>query len=214
VRAAFDRDEDSGPLFDEPRDNIAPSQAVPIVRQSPDGKRECVLVRWGLVPSWATDPKIGYKLINARSDGVEKKPSFRAAFQSRRCLVVGSGFFEWKNAGTKHKQPYFFQLKHGDVFGFAGLWESWRMPSGGELVTCSIITTDANDLVKPVHDRIPVILPKEGHAAWLDPTIDKPADLLPLLRPFDADAMEAWAVTTFVNSPKNRGPQRVEQLVP
>jgi putative SOS response-associated peptidase YedK len=211
VKVAFDLDEDSVPLFEEPRYNIAPTQAVPIVRQTPAGKRECVFARWGLIPSWAADPKIGYSLINARSEGVDKKPSFRAAFKQRRCLVVSSGFYEWQKITTKKKQPYYFQLKGGDVFGFAGLWESWHGPDG-ELETCTILTTDANELVEPVHDRMPVIMPKEVHAAWLDPGTKKADELLVMLRPFDPDAMEAWPVSTFVNSPKNQGEECVKPL--
>jgi putative SOS response-associated peptidase YedK len=197
VRVTFDLDDSSLPLFED-RYNIAPSQPVAIVRQTPTGKRECVFVKWGLIPSWASDPKIGYSLINARSEGVDKKPSFRSAFKQRRCLVVSSGFYEWQKITTKKKQPYFFQLKGGDVFGFAGLWESWHSPDGSELETCTIITTEANDLVKAVHDGMPVILPKADHAVWLDPASKKPDDLLPLLRSFAADAMESLGKTCLL----------------
>jgi putative SOS response-associated peptidase YedK len=212
VKVAFDLDEESVPLFEEPRYNIAPTQAVPIVRQTSTGKRECVFARWGLIPSWAADSKIGYRLINARSEGVEKKPSFRAAFKQRRCLVVSSGFYEWQKITTKKKQPYFFQMKGDDVFGFAGLWESWHGPDGNTIETCTILTTDANELLRPVHERMPVILPKENYAAWLNPSLKKPDELLPLLRPFPAEAMEGWPVSAFVNSPKNQGPQCAERL--
>jgi putative SOS response-associated peptidase YedK len=190
--------------FEKARYNIGPSQAVPIVRQTPPGTRECVFVRWGLVPSWA-DPKIGYSLINAWSDGVEKKPSFWAAFKSRRCLVVSNGFYESKHTGTKPKQPYFFQLQGGDVFGFAGLWESWCMPNGGELETCTIIPTAANELIKPVHKRMPVIPPSADQAAWLETGFKKPVELLSLLRPFSAEGMESWPVNTVVSSSRSEG---------
>ncbi len=169
--------------------------------------RECVLVRWGLVPSWAADPKIGYSLINARSEGVDKKPSFRAAFKKRRCQVISSGFYQWKNAGTKEKQPYFFRMKDADVFGFAGLWESWRMPNGGELETCTIITTTANEGMKPVHERMPVIQPSADQAAWLEAEFKKPVELLPLLRPLSGEVMGSWPVSTVESSSRNEGPE-------
>ena len=147
---------DELPLF-EPRYNVAPTQSVPAVRAE-DIKRELVMMHWGLIPSWAKDAKIGYRLINARADGVATKPSFRSAFKRRRCLILTDGFYEWKKL-DEGKQPYFIHMKDDEPFAFAGLWESWHNPDDGEeVISSSIITTDANKLMEPIHNRMPVIL--------------------------------------------------------
>jgi putative SOS response-associated peptidase YedK len=198
---------DDIPLF-EPRYNVAPTQLVPAVRQE-DGKRRLVTLRWGLIPSWAKDAKIGYRLINARADTVAAKPSFRSAFKRRRCLVPADGFYEWKRSGTL-KQPFFIHRKDEEPFAFAGLWEGWENPEDDkEVQSCSLITTEANELMAPIHDRMPVILPVSAYDRWLDP--DEPVnDLQSPLKPYPADEMAAYPISTYVNSPKNQGPKCIE----
>jgi len=166
--------------------NISPGQQVAAVVR--DDKTRLVAYRWGLVPSWAKDPSIGYKMFNARAETVAEKPSFRRAFQSRRCLVVADGFYEWQKSG-KGKQPFYFSLKPARPFGFAGLYETWTSPERERLDTCTIITTQPNELVRPIHDRMPVIVPRDSEAAWIDPGIDDRALLLSLLKPYPPDDM-------------------------
>lgn len=194
------------------RYNIAPTQSVPVIRQVGNGDRQLDLLHWGLIPSWADDPKIGNKMINARADGVATKPSFRSAFKQRRCLVVTDGFYEWQKVGSK-KQPYFIHRPDDRPFAFAGLWEHWRR---GELAidSCTIITTEANELMRPLHDRMPVILQPEDYDLWLDPAVQAREKLEPLLRPAAEDFLEAYPVSTTVNKPINDAAeciQRVEQ---
>jgi putative SOS response-associated peptidase YedK len=169
-------------LFDgldlKPNYNVAPTQTVLAVRQSADSGPEPRWLRWGLVPSWATDPKIGSKLINARADTVATKPSFRAAFKKRRCLILADGFFEWKKTGTKTKQPYHLHLTDRRPFCFAGLWEDWDR-DGLRIESCTLITTDANKTVQEVHNRMPVIIAPEDYGTWLGAG----ADSAELLRP-------------------------------
>jgi putative SOS response-associated peptidase YedK len=182
-----------------PRYNVAPMQQVLAIRPR-DGKRHAELLRWGLVPSWADDPKIGNRLINARADTVASKPSFRSAFKRGRCLVLADGFYEWKAAG-KAKQPFFIRLKSDEPFAFAGLSEHWHR--GEQTVdSCALITTEPNELMATIHDRMPVILRPDDYDAWLDPATDKDAAQV-LLRPYPADEMTATPVSTLVNSPKN-----------
>ncbi|HEX8396389.1 MAG TPA: SOS response-associated peptidase, partial [Pyrinomonadaceae bacterium] len=150
------------------RFNIAPSQIVAAVRQI-ESDRILSGLKWGLIPSWAKEESIGNRMINARAESITEKPSFKNAFKSRRCLIPASGFFEWKRAGDKGKQPFYFYLKDKPVFGFAGLWESWiDKETGEETESCTIITTEANDVLKPVHDRMPVIIKPENYEFWLD----------------------------------------------
>jgi putative SOS response-associated peptidase YedK len=171
-----------------------------------------VLARWGLIPYWAKDAKIGYSLINARADTVAEKPAYRSAFKRRRCLVAADGFYEWKATGGKVKQPYFISLKDKEPFGFAGLWEHWDNPEDGKTVeSFSIITTEPNELMAPIHNRMPAILTPEDYAAWLDPE-EPPDHLKGLLRPYDPSQMEAYPVTTYVNRPVNQGPKCIEPL--
>jgi putative SOS response-associated peptidase YedK len=183
-----------------PRFNISPSQQVICIRPG----KELAILKWGLIPSWAKDPKIGYSLINARCETVGEKPSFRSAFKKRRCLIPATGFYEWEK-DSKPKTPPHFHLKDDSLFAFAGLWECWHDQNGKPVESCSIVTTEANSLVKPYHDRMPVILPKEAYDQWLDVT-SEPDKLKELLQPFDVKAMSEEAVSTLVNSPKNEGP--------
>jgi len=191
------------------RYNIAPTQPVIVVND--DGTRHLTRMQWGLIPSWAKDPAIGNRMINARAETVATKPAFRAALRKRRCLIPADGFFEWTPAGRR-KQPVYITLKTREPFSFAGLWESWTSPEGEEIWSCTIITTEANELLKPIHDRMPVILAKDAEAVWLDPTIQDPERLLPLLKPYQAEEMEVYAVSTKVNSPTNDGPECIEPI--
>jgi putative SOS response-associated peptidase YedK len=180
-----------------PSYNVAPTQSVLAVREQ-GGKRQAVIMRWGLIPSWAKDKKMAQ--INARGDGVATKPMFRAAFKRRRCLIVADGYYEWKKLDGKTKQPYLYHLKNGEPFTIAGIWEIWKGEGEDEAIeSCAIITTDANDLARAVHDRMPVILHGDDAAAWIDPAVEDAGSLVPLLRPLSADKMEAFAVSTRVN---------------
>lgn len=202
----------------EERYNIAPTQPVLIVREDHDsgtGKRELTHVVWGLIPPWAEDPSIGSRMINARAETVAEKPAFRNALKRRRCLVPASGFYEWALPPPSappgaRKTPFFFHMRSEHPFGFAGLWETWSGPNGELLESCTILTTRANTLVAPVHDRMPVILSPRDYGLWLDPSVQNPSDILPLLRPYDPSAMAGREVSTMVNSPRNDGRQLVE----
>jgi putative SOS response-associated peptidase YedK len=193
-----------------PRFNIAPTQGVPIVRVGDDGNRGLSFAHWGLIPSWAEDPAIGNRMINARADTVATKPSFRTAYKKRRCLLVADGFYEWQKTGAK-KQPYYIRLKDDGPFAFAGLWERWKRDDKA-IESCTIITTDANELMQPIHDRMPVILQPDAYELWLDPAVQEPERLQPLLRPFAAGEMAAYPVSTVVNSPRNERAECVEKL--
>jgi putative SOS response-associated peptidase YedK len=196
---------DAPELF--PRYNIAPTQTVLAVRAGAAGLREATLLRWGLVPSWAKDTKVAP--INARSETAADKPMFRAALRKRRCLIPASGFYEWAVVAGR-KQPYCFRpLDESWPFAFAGLWERWD-GEGGPVESCAILTTTANELVRPVHERMPVILPAQNWAAWLDPQMQDAVALAPLLRPYPTNAMRAYAVSQLVNNPRNDGPECLE----
>lgn len=203
---------DLGPFVHvvQPRYNVAPSQPIPIVKDAET--RAVELYRWGLVPSWADDPKIGYKMINARSETAHEKPSFRAAFLRRRCLILADGFFEW-HAGKMGapKTPYLFKLKNNNPFTFAGLYEHWQSPEGGELHTATILTCPPNQLVSNYHNRMPVMLNSEDRWTWLAPETDKTA-LIDLLAPYPAEEMKCYAVSTEVNSPDNDHPAVIEPI--
>jgi len=194
-----------------PRYNIAPSQPVLVVRLNQINSRELALLKWGLVPSWADDPKIGYKMINARGETVASKTSFRKAFKVRRCLVVADGFFEWQKTDGRNKLPHYIRLKDDGPFAFAGLWEHWGR-NGQEIDSCTIITTDANELMAPIHNRMPVILAPADYDLWLDPAVQEAERLQPLLRPFPAGEMMEYTVSTIVNNPRNETAECVEQL--
>ena len=193
-----------------PSYNIAPTQQIAAVRSGDHDRHELVMLRWGLVPGWADDLAIGNRMINARAESVAEKPAFRSAFKKRRCLVLADGFYEWQKTG-KAKQPYFIHLKGSKPFCFAGLWERW---SKGEkpVETCTILTTDANKLMAPLHDRMPVIIAPEDYDLWLDVAVQEPERLQPLLRPYPEAEMEAYLVSTLVNSPKNNSPACVEPI--
>ncbi len=193
-----------------PRYNIAPTQPVLAVRLLPEEARPTAgTLRWGLIPSWAKDERIAHQLLNARAETAADKPAFRAALRRRRCLVPADGFYEWLRQG-KTKQPFCFRLHDDRPFAFAGLWESWQGPAG-PLETCTILTTEANDLVRPVHDRMPVILPAGAHAEWLDPRRQDPGLLGPLLRPYPAEQMRSFAVGARVNNPRHEGARCLEK---
>lgn len=192
-----------------PRFNIAPTQPVGLVRVDPRAKqRTWALTYWGLIPSWSKDPSIGARMINARADSVPEKPSFRAAFKRRRCLIPASGFYEWKQV-TKGKQPYYFSPADAAVFGFAGLWETWTSPDGSEIESCTILTTDANELMSSVHNRMPLILAQEDWSEWLSTGVDDPpaklSTLQHLFRPYPGERMQMAPVSTYVNNARNEG---------
>jgi putative SOS response-associated peptidase YedK len=194
-----------------PEYNIAPSQDCPVVTVEGD-RRVLGLMRWGLVPAWADDVKIGYRMINARGETVAEKQSFKTLLKKSRCLVPASGFYEWKKLASGGKTPYFIKLKGGGPFAFAGLWTVWHAGREDELRSFTIITTSANELMSPIHDRMPVILDEKDEARWLDPELVKPEDLLPLLVPYPPDAMECWEVSPYVNSYKNKGEECIRPV--
>ena len=199
------------PLF-KPRYNIAPSQQVATIRLNPEAaKRECVMLRWGLIPSWAKDPKIGNQCINAKAETVAEKPSFRAAFKKRRCLVIADGFYEWQLQG-KQKQPMWIGLKSKRPFAFAGLWEHWKSAEGQPLETCTIITTAPNELMQAIHNRMPVILSPSSYDQWLDPTVQQLEPLKALLQPYSSEELMAYPVSTLVNNPRHDAPQCLEPV--
>ena len=183
-----------------PRYNVAPMQPVPIVRLNAAGERELVQMRWGLVPRWAKDPSIGAKMINARAETVATKPTYRTAFRRHRCLLPADGFYEWRVRADGAKQPLRIGMKDESLFGLAGLYERWLSPDGEPLDTCTVLTTDANALLKSLHDRMPVIVPPDAYEQWLDP--DWP-DAASLIAPYRAESMTYWPVSTRVNSVKN-----------
>jgi putative SOS response-associated peptidase YedK len=195
---------DLGPSY-----NIAPTQKVAAIIT--DGVKRLVPMRWGLVPSWAKDPSIGNKMINARAETITEKASYRNAFKKRRCLVVADGFYEWQSMGDA-KRPMYIRLKSGKPFGFAGLYEVWNPPEGEAITTCTIITTEANELMKPIHERMPVIIPREHRDKWLDPTMQDQGQLLGMLRPNPAEEMEAYPVSRRVNSPSNNSRECIKRL--
>ena len=183
--------------------NIAPTQQVLTVREHGKG-REAAFMRWGLIPSWAKDPSIGARMINARAETVAEKPAFRAALHRRRCLVLADGFYEWQRlSGSKAKRPMRIMLKTGEPFAFAGLWETWRDSAGERIESCTIITTTANELLAPIHNRMPVILSKGSESFWLEGSVDDAN----LLRPYDSDAMATYEVSTLVNAASNNVPE-------
>ena len=190
----------------QPRYNIAPTQQVLAVVN--DGERRGEMMRWGLVPSWAKDVKIGNRMINAVSETAATKPAFRSAFRRRRCLVLADGFFEWRKEG-KQRVPLYFSQKSGEPMAFAGLWENWQSPEGEWIRSCSILTTAANSFIEPIHNRMPVILSAETEPLWLDPMTETPANLEPLLIPAPSDLLDAREVSQAVNNVRNQGPDCV-----
>jgi putative SOS response-associated peptidase YedK len=190
-----------------PNYNVAPTQGVAAVLAE-GGERRLEVLRWGLIPSWADDPQIGSRMINARAETAPEKPSFRRAFRERRCLIPADGFYEWKRTNGS-KQPYYIDMKEGRPFAFAGLWESWKDDGGPEIRSCAILTTKPNALAGEIHDRMPVILPAGSYDVWLEPEADRD-ELYGLLAPYPEDEMEAYPVSRFVNSPSNNDPRCIE----
>jgi putative SOS response-associated peptidase YedK len=195
----------------EPRYNIAPTQDVPTVRAGEEGARAFALLHWGLVPKWAKEKAIGNRMINARAETLAGKPSFRDAFRKRRCLVLADGWYEWQVA-PGGKQPWFIRMKDARPFAFAGLWERWKDPAtGAPLESCTIVTTDAAESIRKIHERMPVVLAEADQDRWLDTAFSDTDKLSELLRPFDPKLLEAWKVGREVNAPKNQGPELIAE---
>lgn len=193
-----------------PRFNIAPSQPVLVIPN--DGHKKANFFLWGLIPSWAKDPAIANRLINARGETLAEKPSFRGSYKYKRCLILADGFFEWQvQPGTKSKTPYFIHMKDRQPFAFAGLWDEWQGPDGSQVRTCTIITTSPNNLMMPLHNRMPVIIHQDAYAQWLEKSPQTPENLQPLIKPYPSDEMTAHPVSTLVNNPAN---DRAECVVP
>ncbi len=190
--------------------NIAPTQPVAVVLER-DGINVLEQMVWGLIPPWARERGIGARMINARAETLSQKPSFRRPLASQRCLVVADGFFEWRKT-EQGKIPMFIRLKLAQPFGFAGLYDTWTSPEGETVRSCTIVTTEANDLVRPIHDRMPVILPRNYRATWLSPTTGHSRQLLSLLQPYPAHDMETYPVPRSINSPDNDGPECIRPL--
>jgi putative SOS response-associated peptidase YedK len=186
----------------KPRYNIAPSQPVAVIPNT--GDNSLFMYKWGLIPSWSKDPAIGDRMINARAESLAEKPSFRNAYRRRRCLILADGFYEWKQSPSlKSKQPIYIRLNDDRPFAFAGLWELWHSPDGSEIRSCTIITTQPNSLLEPIHNRMPVILHPEAYNQWLSPDDRLPTQLNKLLVPYPAEEMTAFPVSKMVNSPEN-----------
>jgi putative SOS response-associated peptidase YedK len=212
-RLADHFDLDDVPEF-PPRYNIAPTQPVlAVVQDRKEPKRRLREIRWGLVPSWATDLSIGNSLINARAESILEKPAFKESFRKRRCLIPADGFYEWKRKGGA-KQPYNFGKKDDGLFAFAGVWDRWKSPEGKWIESCSILTTDANTLLREVHDRMPVIVAPEQYDLWLDPGVEDSPDLKQIMQPYDAREMRGYPVSKTVNDPKNETPECAAESQP
>lgn len=193
----------------DPGYNIAPTESVVTVRNV-DG-REAALMKWGLIPFWAKDPKIGAWMINARAETVAEKPAFRNALRKRRCLVLADGYYEWQKTPVG-KRPYRIMMKSGEPFAMAGLWETWRDIQGNVVPSCTIITTAANDYLAPIHNRMPVILPQEAEELWLDSRVENPISLIDILTPYSDKAIDAYEVSTMVNNARNDSPEVIARL--
>ena len=191
-----------------PQYNIAPTQTVATVVVK-ENSRQLQPMRWGLIPSWAKDSKIGSKLINARVKTVTEKPSFRDSIQKRRCLIIADGYYEWQQQ-EEGKQPYYFKLGEHKLFAFAGLWEQWKSPEGETTVSCTLLTTDAKAAVSPIHDRMPIIVPPHAYSQWLDPNLIDPEEVLPLLESDLYQDLTAYPVTRGVNNPTNDDPECIQ----
>jgi len=194
----------------QPRYNIAPGQMVPVVIAGGEGRRLGML-RWGLVPPWADDPKIGNRMINARAETLEERPAYRNAYRTKRCLIPADGFYEWKKAAGGPSRPFRITLRGGGLFSLAGLYETWTSPDGDRLHTCAVLTTEPNRLMADIHDRMPVILRKEDEDLWLDRRVREPAKLAGLLAPYPAEEMEAYEVGRLVGNVANDVPACLEK---
>jgi putative SOS response-associated peptidase YedK len=200
----------SFPAQYSPRYNISPSQ--PILVLPNDGEKKSDFFVWGLIPSWAKDPSIGNRMINARAETLAEKPAFRSAYKYHRCLILADGFYEWQaQPGSKSKIPHFIRLKSGKPFAFAGLWEHWNSPDGSEIRSATIITTEPNEMMAKLHNRMPVILHPNDYAQWIDSAVQPPDRLQKLLVPYPTGEMDAYPVSTLVNSPSN---DKVECILP
>ncbi len=195
----------------EPRYNIAPTQPVAGIRLNDKGEREFAHFHWGLIPFWAKDAKMAGRMINARSETVAEKPSFRAAYKYRRCLVPASGFYEWQPQNGK-KQPFYIHHIEDDILGIAGIYERWSSPDGGEIESVSLLTTTPNNFMKPIHNRMPVIIEPEDYGVWLDPKADPKRELPHLLRPYRDGSLTAYPVSTTVNYAGNDVPACIEPI--
>jgi putative SOS response-associated peptidase YedK len=194
-----------------PRYNIAPTQPVAVIPNT--GENTASMYKWGLIPSWAKDPSIGDRMINARAESLAEKPSFRNAFRRRRCLILADGFYEWKqNPDLKSKQPIYIRMKDNQPFAFAGLWELWKSSDGSEIRSCTIITTQPNSLLEPIHNRMPVILPANTYQRWLAIEDTQPNQLNDLLVPYQASDMIAYPVSRMVNSPETESPELIKSI--
>lgn len=196
------------------RYNIAPSTAIPAVRNiSSPPHREVIALRWGLTPAWAKSDEPASRLVNARAETLAAKPSFRDALRKRRCVIPASGFYEWETVG-RAKKPWLFRRRDAQPFGLAGLWEAWRAPDGALVESCAVVTTPPNDLMRPIHDRMPVMLTIAQLATWLDPRITEAADLSPLLQPAPVETMTATAVSSYVSNVRHEGPECLSPATP
>jgi putative SOS response-associated peptidase YedK len=195
----------------QPSYNIAPSQSVVAVINNGRHNKMGYL-RWGLIPPWAKDMSIGHKMINARSETLLEKPSFRTAYKKKRCLIIADSFYEWKRLDEKRKTPMRIKLKSEELFAMAGLWENWQSPEGKSIFSCTVITTTPNKLVEGIHDRMPVILRPEDERTWLDPSINDTRILEPLMAPLDEKWMEVYEVSSLVNSPKNNSIELIQRI--
>jgi putative SOS response-associated peptidase YedK len=193
-----------------PRYNIAPTQPVAVIPNAANLYLDYFI--WGLIPSWSKDPKMGAKMINARGETVAEKPAFRAALKRRRCLILTTGFYEWRKESDGSKTPMYIHLKSGLPFAFAGLWEIWHSPQGDEVYSCTIITTEPNELIASIHNRMPVILDPNTYDLWLDPTERRGEDLTHLLTAYPADLIDAYPVSSEVNRPGNDSPFLIQPL--
>jgi putative SOS response-associated peptidase YedK len=193
------------------RYNIAPTQNVRVVRQDVTDGRYFSAIRWGLIPHWAKDKTIGNRLINARSETIHDKPAFRQAIRSRRCVIPASGFYEWRTTQSG-KVPYYITMSDGTPFSFAGIWESWKAPEGETLETFAILTTTANNLMAPIHDRMPVILHRDDLPLWLDRAAYDPLEFNRLYQPYPAELMQSWQVSTRVNNPAHDTDECIKRL--
>jgi putative SOS response-associated peptidase YedK len=204
-------------VFDDtylaPSYNVAPKSFQPVVRLEPEtGERELTVMRWGLVPFWAKDTKIGFSTINAKAETVPTSPTFREAWKRRRCLVPAEWFYEWRKLDEKHKQPYAIAMKDDSMFAFGGLWERWKdKASGKELQTYTVITTDPNELLEPIHNRMPVIVARKDYERWMASA--DPAHLpVDLLKPYPAEEMKVWKVSSAVGNVRNNSPELIEHV--
>jgi len=195
-----------------PHYNIAPTQNIPIIYKDKNQKNRIEFMKWGLVPYWAKDPKIGYGMINARAETLAQKPSFKHILKTKRCLVPSSGFYEWKKI-DKQKVPFYIGIKSNRIFSFAGLFDNWKDSDGNELVTFTIITTDANDTLKTIHNRMPVILEQEFEEKWLDTRIQDFDSLTEMLKPYPDDQMITYKVSSEVNNPRNDNLQLIKEII-